>query len=211
MSLDTLLLFTITCLSLNLIPGPDVIYIVSNAMKGGMRQSATAALGLGIGYFFHTLAACIGLSAIILSSSIAFTVVKWLGAIYLAYLGVSAIINAVKGQSKLTIDSKASNTRANSVLKQGIIVSVLNPKVALFFLSFLPQFVDADATNTTQQLLMLGVWFTVLATLCNLAYALLGGWLLQHPNAGRFTRSIEMVSGGLLLGLAGKIALDNSH
>ena len=208
MTLDSLILFSIACLSLNLIPGPDVIYIVSNTMKGSIGNGIKASLGLGIGYFFHTLAACIGLSALILSSSVAFTLVKWLGALYLAYLGCTAIYHAWKGKPKLAVDNQTVHNRG--VLKQGIIVSILNPKVALFFLSFLPQFVDTAAGNTTYQLLFLGVWFTLLATLCNLLYALIGGWLLSQPKAASYAKIIEFISGGLLLGLAGKIALDDA-
>ena len=93
------------------------------------------------------------------------------------------------------------------MFRQGVVVSVLNPKVALLFLSFLPQFIDISAGSTNMQLLMLGLLFSILATLCNIIYAVLGSWLLSNPKAGRYTRIIEGVSGFLLVGLAGKIAL----
>jgi threonine/homoserine/homoserine lactone efflux protein len=205
MEFHTLLLFTISCLSINLIPGPDVIYIVSNTMKGKMVSGMKAALGLGVGYFIHTLAACLGLSAIILSSALAFSIIKWLGAAYLLYLGFMSLKSMWQGKSKLSINNN-SNTDTN-VFRQGVVVSVLNPKVALFFLSFLPQFIDISAGSTNMQLLMLGLLFSILATLCNIIYAVLGSWLLSNPKAGRYTRIIEGVSGFLLVGLAGKIAL----
>jgi len=205
MEFHTLLLFTLACLSINLIPGPDVIYIVSNTMRGKMASGMKAALGLGIGYFVHTFAACLGLSAIILSSTLAFSVIKWLGAAYLLYLGIMSLKSMWQGKSKLS-NNNNKNTQSN-VFRQGIIVSVLNPKVALFFLSFLPQFIDISAGDTNLQLLVLGSLFSGLATLCNIIYAVAGSWLLNSPKAKRYTRVIEGVSGFLLIGLAGKIAL----
>jgi len=205
MEFHTLVLFTIACLSINLIPGPDVIYIVSNTMKGKIASGMKAALGLGVGYFIHTLAACLGLSAIILSSALAFSVVKWLGAAYLLYLGIMSLKSMWQGKSKLSVSHDSESI--NNVFKQGVIVSVLNPKVALFFLSFLPQFIDTSAGSVNIQLLILGLLFSVLATLCNVIYAVAGSYLLGSPKANRYTRIIEGVSGFLLIGLAGKIAL----
>lgn len=205
MEFHTLLLFTVACLSINLIPGPDVIYIVSNTMKGKMASGMKAALGLGVGYFVHTLAACFGLSAIILSSALAFGIVKWLGAAYLLYLGIMSLKSMWQGQSKLSVNN--GSEPESDVFKQGVVVSVLNPKVALFFLSFLPQFIDVSAGAINIQLLVLGLLFSVLATLCNIIYAVAGSWLLDNPKASSYTQVIEGVSGFLLVGLAGKIAL----
>ncbi|MFM2651624.1 LysE family translocator, partial [Vibrio alginolyticus] len=147
MDSNSLLLFVVACLAINMIPGPDVIYIVSNTMKGKISAGLKAALGLGVGYFFHTLAACLGLSAIILSSSLAFSVVKWLGAAYLVYLGVQSLLSMWRGESKIVENKNVDNNK--NVFVQGVIVSVLNPKVALFFLSFLPQFIDTSASSTS--------------------------------------------------------------
>ncbi|MBB1335572.1 MULTISPECIES: LysE family translocator [Pseudoalteromonas] len=205
MEFNSMMLFVIACLAINLIPGPDVIYIVSNTMKGKMVSGMKAALGLGVGYFFHTLAACVGLSAIILSSALAFSIVKWLGALYLVYLGVQALISMYKGNSRVVV-SESKDTKGN-IFMQGVVVSVLNPKVALFFLSFLPQFINTSTGSAASQLLILGLVFSVLATLCNVLYATVGSWLFNRPNAGRYTRILEGVSGVLLIGLAGKIAL----
>lgn len=204
MQLHTLLLFAIASLSINLIPGPDVIYIVSNTLKDKMLGGLKAALGLGVGYFVHTLAAVLGLSAVILSSALAFSVVKWLGAAYLLYLGVSSLLSMIRGGSKLAVTQ--NDVSSKNVFKQGIVVSVLNPKVALFFLSFLPQFIDTAAGSLNLQLLILGLCFSALATLCNITYALAGSWLLKSAKASRYSRIIEGISGVLLIGLAGKIA-----
>jgi len=204
MEVHTLLLFALASLSINLIPGPDVIYIVSNTMKGKMAGGMKAALGLGVGYFVHTLAATLGLSAIILNSALAFSFVKWLGAIYLLYLGFTSLKSMWRGGSTLT--TKSDSVPQTNIFKQGVVVSVLNPKVALFFLSFLPQFIDTSKHSVNMQLLILGLCFSGLATLCNIIYAITGSWLLKSAKANRYSRIIEGLSGILLIGLAGKIA-----
>lgn len=203
MDLNSLLLFAVACLAINLIPGPDVIYIVSNTMKGKMISGLKAAMGLGVGYFVHTLAASLGLSAIILSSALAFSIVKWLGAAYLVYLGIQALISMWRGNNKIVVDD---NSKPNgNVFFQGIVVSVLNPKVALFFLSFLPQFIDPLAGSTSIQLLTLGLIFSLLATLCNVLYTSAGSWVFSRPNSQRYSRALEGISGVLLIGLASKV------
>ncbi len=197
MDSNSLLLFVVACLAINMIPGPDVIYIVSNTMKGKLSAGLKAALGLGVGYFFHTLAACLGLSAIILSSSLAFSVVKWLGAAYLVYLGVQSLLSMWRGENKIVENKNVDNNK--NVFVQGVIVSVLNPKVALFFLSFLPQFIDTSASSTSMQLLVLGLLFSVLATTCNVLYASVGNWVFSRPHSQRYSRTLEGVSGILLI------------
>lgn len=207
MDLNSLVLFVIACLAINMIPGPDVIYIVSNTMKGKLASGMKAAIGLGIGYFIHTLAACLGLSAIILSSAVAFTAVKWLGAAYLVYLGVQSLLSMWRGESKLVVNESIGSNK--NVFAQGVIVSVLNPKVALFFLSFLPQFIDTSTGSTSTQLLVLGLLFSGLATMCNVLYASIGSWVFSRSNSQRYSRALEGVSGVLLIGLAGKVAISD--
>lgn len=207
MELSSLLLFVVACLAINMIPGPDVIYIVSNTMKGKLASGFKAAMGLGVGYFVHTLAACLGLSAIILSSAVAFSAVKWLGAAYLVYLGVQSLISMWRGESKLEVSENVE--RNKNVFVQGVIVSILNPKVALFFLSFLPQFIDTSAGAASMQLLVLGLVFSALATLCNILYASVGSWVFSRPNSQRYSRALEGVSGVLLIGLASKVAISD--
>ncbi|WMN62472.1 LysE family translocator [Vibrio parahaemolyticus] len=207
MDLNSLVLFVIACLAINMIPGPDVIYIVSNTMKGKLASGMKAAIGLGIGYFIHTLAACLGLSAIILSSAVAFTAVKWLGAAYLVYLGVQALLSMWRGKSKLVVSESIGSNK--NVFVQGVIVSVLNPKVALFFLSFLPQFIDTSTGFASTQLLVLGLLFSALATMCNVLYASVGSWVFSRSNSQRYSRALEGISGVLLIGLAGKVAISD--
>ncbi|TON83797.1 LysE family translocator [Vibrio parahaemolyticus] len=207
MDLNSLVLFVIACLAINMIPGPDVIYIVSNTMKGKLASGMKAAIGLGIGYFIHTLAACLGLSAIILSSAVAFTAVKWLGAAYLVYLGVQALLSMWRGESKLVVNESIGSNK--NVFAQGVIVSVLNPKVALFFLSFLHQFIDTSTGSASTQLLVLGLLFSALATMCNVLYASVGSWVFSRSNSQRYSRALEGISGVLLIGLAGKVAISD--
>jgi len=207
MEVNSLILFVIAALSINLIPGPDVIYIVTNTMKGKMKSGIKASLGLGVGYLIHTLAAVFGLSALILSSAFLFTVIKYLGAAYLLYLGVQSLINCYKNESTLCVEE--TNNKQSNVFKQGVVVSVLNPKVAMFFLAFLPQFIDPTALNATSELLTLGLLFSALATACNLFYASLGSILFSSPKAQQYSRVLEGVSGTILVGLSAKIALSN--
>jgi len=211
MEFHTLILFVIAALSINLIPGPDVIYIVTNTMKGKMKSGIKASLGLGVGYLIHTLAAVLGLSALILNSAFLFSLIKYLGAIYLLYLGVTSLLNCYHNKSKISLDDGNDNQeKQENIFKQGVVISVLNPKVAMFFLAFLPQFVDPSALNATQDLLTLGLVFSVLATLCNLLYASLGSILFSSAKAQKYSRMLEGISGTILVGLSAKIALSDN-
>lgn len=208
MEMNTLILFVIAALSINLIPGPDVIYIVTNTMKGKMKSGIEASLGLGVGYLIHTLAAVLGLSALVLSSAFLFTVIKYVGAIYLLYLGLTSLLNCYRNNSQICAESYIE--KQSNVFKQGVIVSVLNPKVAMFFLAFLPQFIDPITSKATNELLTLGLLFSALATMCNLFYASLGSVLFSSPKAQKYSRILEGVSGAILIGLSAKIALSTN-
>jgi threonine/homoserine/homoserine lactone efflux protein len=213
MEVNTVLMFVIASLSLNLIPGPDVVYIVSNTMKGKLKLGIEAALGLGVGYLVHTVAAVFGLSALILNSAFLFSVVKYLGAAYLFYLGITSLLNCYQDRSKLLLNDDLSHTAtinnqvsSKHVFKQGIIVSVLNPKVAMFFLAFLPQFIDISSPQATANLITLGLLFSLSATCCNLLYACLGNIIFNSPKALKYSRILEGGSGIILVGLSAKIA-----
>lgn len=205
MEINSLILFVIAALSINLIPGPDVIYIVSNTLHGKMRAGFKASLGLGVGYLVHTCAAVLGLSAMIVNSALLFMLVKYLGAAYLLYLGIQSLRGCYRNTASMQLNTDGSGT--DNLFTQGVVVSVLNPKVAMFFLAFLPQFIDVASADASKQLLLLGVLFSVLATLCNLLYALLGHVVFSSPKAQGYTRMLMGVSGTLLVGLSAKIAL----
>ena len=169
-------LFVVSGLLLNITPGADTLYIVARGTTQGMRAGAVAALGIGAGCIVHTLAAALGLSAIIATSATAFELVKWIGAAYLAYLGLSLLASR-SGTGAAAPLAPASLRR---VFAQGFLTNVLNPKVALFFLAFLPQFIAADAPHKALAFLLLGAIFNVNGTLWNLLVAWSAGGLSRR-------------------------------
>jgi threonine/homoserine/homoserine lactone efflux protein len=163
-------LFVLSGLLLNITPGPDTLYIVGRSSTQGWRAGAVAALGIGAGTLVHICAAALGLSAILAASATAFTAVKLIGAAYLLYVGISLIRSAGKAQSStVTVMPKVASIR--SIFLQGFLTNVLNPKVALFFVAFLPQFVGADASSKPLAFFFLGVVFDFNGTLWNLMVA----------------------------------------
>ena len=163
-----LVLFVVAGLLLNITPGPDTLYILGRTALLGWRGGAVAALGIGGGSFVHIFAAAVGLSALLAASGTAFTILKWVGAVYLVYVGVSLLI------TRPAIQTRTPLTRAvtlRTVFLQGFLTNVLNPKVALFFLAFLPQFVDPSAPNKMLTYLFLGFVFNFNGTLWNLFVA----------------------------------------
>jgi threonine/homoserine/homoserine lactone efflux protein len=164
-----LALFVVSGLLLNFTPGADTLYIVGRSTLQGARAGAVAALGIGAGCCVHMLAAALGLSALLAASATAFTAVKLIGAAYLVYLGISLWRSRPRAQAAGRAPAPRAPMRA--VFGQGVLTNVLNPKVALFFLAFLPQFVDADAPYKLVAFLFLGLVFNVNGTLWNLFVA----------------------------------------
>ena len=156
-------LFVLTGILLNLTPGQDTLFIMGKSITGGLRAGVAAVLGITVGTLVHTLAAALGLSAILASSALAFTIVKLLGAAYLIYLGAKLLLSKTTATSP---QSAAPDNTANpqSAFVQGILTNVLNPKVALFFLALLPQFIDPASTTKTAAFLALGATFITSAT-----------------------------------------------
>lgn len=163
--LDSYLLFVAATVVLVLAPGPDMAYMLGRTIAQGRKAGVLAALGINVGAYMHVIAVVLGLSAVLAASAFAFTVIKWLGVCYLIWIGVQAII-ASSGPLKLDGD-KARKT-GRTIFWQGFWSDVLNPKVALFFLAFLPQFVDPGGPNQTLQLLMLGLTCNVIGITINL-------------------------------------------
>ena len=161
-------LFVVSGLLLNVTPGPDTLYIVGRSSTQGTRAGAIAALGIGAGTLVHIAAAALGLSAILAASAGAFTIVKIAGALYLVYVGIG-LIRSSGNRSGTAINVAPAPLR--KVFVQGFLTNILNPKVALFFLAFLPQFVDADSPSKPLAFLFLGVVFDVNGTLWNLFLA----------------------------------------
>jgi threonine/homoserine/homoserine lactone efflux protein len=159
--------FVAAGLALNIVPGADMTFIIASAARGGRRDGVIAALGIGAGALVHIVAAVLGLSAILASSETAFEIIKWLGAAYLLWLAVSLFRSGDAGAAG--VRPPASPWR---LFRAAMLVNILNPKVALFFLAFLPQFVDPAAAVPALQILCLGLWFDFAGTLVNIAVAL---------------------------------------
>jgi threonine/homoserine/homoserine lactone efflux protein len=160
-----LALFIVSGLLLNLTPGPDTLYIVGRSTTQGWRAAAVAALGIGAGIFVHIGAAAVGLSALLAASASAFTLVKLAGAAYLVYIGISLLRSPIAPEA---MSKNLAPMSPGTVFVQGFFTNVLNPKVALFFIAFLPQFVEPDAPGKAAALLFLGAVFNLNGTLWNL-------------------------------------------
>jgi len=200
----SLLGFLAASLVVLLIPGPGVLYVVARSVGQGHRAGLASALGLSAGALVHVAAATAGLSAFLLTSATAFGIVKALGAGYLIYLGIRTLFS-----SRPAVSMEATTPRSfYRLLTDGVIVSVFNPKIAVFFLAFLPQFVDPGRGPIPQQVLLLGLTYAALALVTDSAYAILSG-NLRHWLGGRVMQGPlpRYVSGSLYLGLGVNAAL----
>ena len=155
-------LFVTTGILLNLTPGPDTLYILGRSIAQGRRAGVASALGISVGSIFHTGAAALGLSAVLATSAWAFTFVKLAGAAYLIFLGVRALLER---QPELSMPAQFKRHGATAAFRQGIVTNILNPKVALLFLAFLPQFIDAAAPSKTIAFIVLGLTFVTTGTI----------------------------------------------
>ena len=197
-------LFVVSGLLLNMTPGADTLYIVGRGTTQGWRAGAVAALGIAAGCIVHTLAATLGLSAILATSATAFMLVKWMGAAYLVYLGATLLLS----RSRAGVGAAPLPATLARVFAQGFLTNVLNPKVALFFLAFLPQFIDADAPHKAFAFLLLGAIFNINGTLWNLLVARSASGVGRRLAAGgRVTTWLNRSLGGLFLFLGVRLAL----
>ncbi|PNY80940.1 LysE family translocator [Deinococcus koreensis] len=196
--LSTLLTFSAAALALLLVPGPSVLYIVARSLQGGRRSGLVSALGVQTGGLVHVLAATVGVSALVMSSALLFTALKVVGAGYLIYLGVRTLLGR-DGSAELPTPPAQPLGR---VFLQGALVNALNPKTALFFLAFLPQFVNPARGPVAPQTLALGALFLALATLSDGTYALLAGSVGRRLQGNRvFARRQKYVTGGVYIAL----------
>lgn len=205
---QTLALFVVATLALTLTPGPGVLYIVTRSAEGGRSAGLASALGIGAGGLVHVAFAVVGLSALFASSVTAFAIVKWAGVAYLVLLGLSRLLGAEDEEP--TASEGHRNLR--SVFWQGMLVDVLNPKVALFFFAFLPQFVDPAGGPVWAQVLLLGLTFALVGLCTDGLYALLSGTLagwLRRRGAG-FGGHGRRLSGGVYLALGAATAVSGS-
>ena len=204
-------LFVLAGWALNLTPGPDVFYMVTHALKSGWRAGAVAAAGITAGCFVHVAAATVGLSALITASATAFTVIKWIGAAYLVYVGWNMLASKAANTNPLAASTQAElSVQANycKIFTQGFYTNVLNPKVALFFLAFLPQFISPAASQPWLAFLALGVLFNVNAIPVNLGYVTLAAWVSQRSVVlQRGMHWLERAAGAMFMGFGIKLAL----
>ena len=192
---STLLLFVGASLALLVIPGPAVLFLVTRSVDQGRRAGMVSMLGVETGTFTYAVAAAVGLTGLIAASEVGFTVLKYAGAAYLVYLGVRKLLEPVDAAAP------TAPTRRSRLFLDGLLVQLLNPKIAVFFLAFLPQFVDPGRGHVVTQTLLLGTVFTLLAVLSDGACALLagglGGWMRRPGRRGRLAKA----SGAIYIGL----------
>ena len=204
-----LALFLSAALLLNLTPGPDMLFVAGASAARGRRAGVLAALGVGLGCGVHIALAAVGLSALLATSALAFGVVKWLGAAYLVWTGLSML--RARPAAPAAAGLAAPATRA--VFWQGALTNALNPKVALFFLAFLPQFVDAGAPQQAVAFVALGVLFTASGTVVNVIVALaagsIAGAVAAGGSGGRVGRWLQRAAGALFIGLGVKLAFSS--
>jgi threonine/homoserine/homoserine lactone efflux protein len=193
-----LALFVGAALLLLVVPGPSVLYIVTQSVSHGRRAGIASVAGITTGTLVHIVAATVGLSALLASSALAFDVVKYLGAAYLIVIGVRRLAGLERAQ-----DERARGPRnLGRLYRQGIVVNTLNPKTALFFLAFLPQFVDPSRGVAWVQVLLLGLLFATLGFLSDGTWALVAGTLGERlRRSGRFPAVQRYVSGSVFVGL----------
>lgn len=198
--------FVIAALALLLVPGPAVLYVVARSIQQGRRAGLASVLGIHVGTLVHITAATLGLSALIVSSAVAFTAVKAAGAVYLIGLGLWTLFSR-RAETEVALGGERSLRRA---FAQGIVVNVLNPKTALFFLAFLPQFVDANAEHPALQIAFLGLLFALLGLVTDSLWAIAagtaGGVLRRSRRFGivqRYVAGTVYVGLGVTTALAG--------
>ena len=205
---QNLLLFVGAALVLLLIPGPAVLYVVARSITQGRKAGIVSVCGIHTATLLHILAAALGLSVLVLSSALAFNIVKYAGAAYLVWLGFRKLFGPAEA---LTADGQLASYSYARLFRDGFIVNLLNPKTALFFLAFLPQFVDVSRGSVAVQITILGLLLAVLGFITDSAYSLLanavGGWLKNSRSYVKFER---YGSGLLFIGLGVTAALSGA-
>jgi threonine/homoserine/homoserine lactone efflux protein len=185
-------------------PGPDMLYVITRGVAHGRKAGILSAIGVVCGILVHTTAAAFGLTLLLQTSALAFLVVKFIGATYLIYLG----IKTWREKSTFQLQTPVPSAKSSALFWQGVLSNVLNPKIAIFFLAFLPQFVDKGSSQVTLQMVILGSTFACFG-LCFLLIVgyfsgSMGSWLVQRPKYAQF---FQRLAGGILIGLGIRLAL----
>src|SRR5918992_5154679 len=200
-----LLAFAIASVVLILTPGPDQLYISARAVGQGKEAGVVAALGICAGCVFHTLAAALGVAAIVAAMPLALDVIRYAGAAYLLWLGIR-LLRAAGSDDEAT--PKPPPAALASIFWQGVATNLLNPKILLFFLAFLPQFVDAGTTSPALRMIALGTIFNIVGTAYNVVVAhasgAAGAWMRQRPRLRKFQ---DRLTGSVFIALAARLAI----
>ena len=196
------LTFLVAALALNIAPGPDMLYVIGRSVGQGRKAGIVSSLGVFVGCWVHILAAAFGIAALLRSSPVAFNAVRYAGAAYLIYLGIKMLAQ------KTDLTSQQLKTESlGAIFRQGAITNMLNPKVAIFFLAFLPQFIDASRGSVALQIVVLGLIFNIGGTLVNLAVAYAGGTLGELLRRNQSIARLQRCFTGLIfVGLGLRLA-----
>jgi RhtB (resistance to homoserine/threonine) family protein len=204
-----LLLFIAAGWLLNLTPGPDVLYIVTTSLRSGAKAGVVAGLGITAGCFVHVFAAALGVSALMAASATAFTALKWLGAAYLLWMGLRLLLarGPRETQDLQALAGSQPPVPLRAVFLGGFWTNVLNPKVAIFFLAFVPQFIDPDATDKAGVFLLLGTLFNVNSVPINSGWALAAAWMARREAVQRGMRWLDRIAGAMFVAFGLRLAL----
>ena len=204
-NLDTIIIFTAAAFAITVCPGPSMLYVMSISLGQGRKAGIFSALGLATGLLIHTIAASLGLSVVFVYSPFAYMIIKYLGALYLIYIGIRMLIN---GGALFYSTETTPKTQSSRIYGQGILTELLNPKTALFFLSFLPQFVDPTLGPPALQMSIFGSILILTAFSADLFIAITGGtisqWLARRPLIQKMQR---WLAGTVLISLGMRLAI----
>ena len=209
--MENFYLFLIMCIFLIILPGPDTAIATRNTLTDGRTEGFKTIFGTCCALLFHTLAAVVGLSAIIVKSAFLFSVIKYVGAVYLVYLGIKTLWALRNKKAATTTEMTVKDKyESKSCFKQGFLTNILNPKVAIFFLTFLPQFVDSGS-NTFIPFLIMGITYSVLTAIWFLFYIYLLNQISTFMKKPKTQTFIEGITGTILIGFGIKLALEKAH
>lgn len=204
--LATFSLFLTAAFILSITPGPGILYTLVRGLNGGRSEGLESALGLFVGGLVHVVVAAAGISSLLMTSALAFTFVKYTGAAYLIYLGLRTLLS--RDTLSINVDAVVQTQRSRRAFYQGVITEVLNPKTALFFLAFIPQFINFESGNVLTQFLILGLVTDLLNFMVYIVVALFAGPIGQKLRASyRFRQAQRITSGSTMIGLGAYVAV----
>jgi threonine/homoserine/homoserine lactone efflux protein len=207
-----LLFFVAAGWLLNLTPGPDVLYIVSNSLRSGARAGVIAGLGITAGCFVHILAAAVGISALVAASATAFTILKFAGAAYLLWVGIRILISRTphRGPDLRSVAAGMKPQSLRAIFAGGFLTNVLNPKVAIFFLAFVPQFIAPEEGNKALAFVLLGSLFNLNSIPVNSGWALAAAWMARRDSVQKGMRWLDRAAACMFIGFGLKLALSEN-